>query len=184
MNYYLKRKQFKKSFLRDVSINCSCYLTLGPQILPNKTACDMLDLCPPVLIRDFRWNPNKYYDVYLPSCPLECDSIRYDTRISSQNYPSKEEYEIFKKDATMYSKYKNILNVTTYNEYKKYFFKMNVFYDSMEYTYVTLSPKLTFVQLLATLGGSLGALLGFTLVTVFETLEILFYMVYILLFKN
>ena len=145
----------------------------------------MLDPCPPALMRDFRNNQSKYYDMYLPACPLECDSIRYDTRISSQSYPNKEEYEMFKKDAIMYNKYKNVygLNVTTYNEYKKYFFKMNVFYDTMEYTFVTLSPKLTFVQLLATLSGSLGALLGFTLVTFFETLEILLYMIYILLFK-
>ena len=145
----------------------------------------MLDHCPPILMRDFRNNQSKYYDMYLPACPLECDSIRYDTRISSQSYPNKEEYEMFKKDAIMYNKYKNVygLNVTTYNEYKKYFFKMNVFYDSMIYTYVTLSPKFTFVQLLSTLGGSLGALLGFTLVTFFETLEILLYMIYILLFK-
>ena len=71
--------------------------------------------------------------MYLPACPLECDSIRYDTSIWSQSYPSKEEYELFKKDATMFNNYKNVygLNVTTYNEYKKYFFKMNVFYDTM-----------------------------------------------------
>jgi len=172
-----------------VSINCSCYLTLGPQILPNTSACDLLDTdatCPPLLMRDFRNNQSKYYDMYLPACPLECDSIKYDTRMSSQNYPSKEVYEMFKKNVTMFNKYRNVyaLNVSTYNEYKKYFFKINVFYESMEYTYVTLSPKLTLVELLATLGGSLGACLGFTLVTFFEILEILFYMIYILFFKN
>ena len=100
-------------------------------MLPNTTACDMLDHCPPFLMRDFRNNQSKYYDMYLPACPLECDSIRYDTSIWSQSYPSKEEYEMFKKDAIMFNKYKNVLNVTTYNEYKKYFFKMNVFYDTM-----------------------------------------------------
>ena len=168
-----------------MSIDCSFYLTLGPQMLPNTTACDMLDPFPPVLMRDFHKNQSKYYDMYLPTCPLECDSIRFDdARISSQNYPSKEEYELFKKDAIMYNKYKNVLNVSTFNEYKKYFFKLNAFYDSMEYNYVTLSPKLTFIQLLATLGDSLGALLGFTLFTFFEIFEIFLYMIYILLVKN
>ena len=135
---------------------------------------------------DYQYNQDKYYAKYLPGCPLECYSIRYKTRQSSQNYPSREEYELFKKNVTLFNYYTTVygLNVTTYSEYKKYFFKLNVFYDSLEYTYVTLSPKTTLVGLLANLGGSIGALLGFTLFTFFEALEMLAYIVYILLFKN
>ena len=174
------------SFLRDVSIECNCFLTLGPQMFANTSACDIQNPCPPTLIRDFRRNQSKYYDKYLPGCPLECDSIRIDTRISSQNYPSKEEYDLFKKNAQMVNEYTNVkqLNVTTYSEYKKYFFKLNVFYNSMEYTSVTLTPKITLVGLLSSLGGSLGALLGFTLFTFFELVEIFLHVIYILIFHK
>jgi hypothetical protein len=135
---------------------------------------------------DYHQNPDKYFLKYSPICPLECDSIRYDTRMSSQNYPSKEEYDLFKKNAQMVNEYTNVkqLNVTTYSEYKKYFFKLNVFYNSMEYTYVTLTPKITLVGLLSSLGGSLGALLGFTLFTFFEVLEMLLNVIYILIFHK
>ena len=107
--------------------------------------------------------------------------------MSSQNYPSREEYDLFKKkNAQMVNEYTNVkkLNVTTYSEYKKYFFKLNVFYNSMEYTYVTLTPKITLVGLLSSLGGSLGALLGFTLFTFFELVEIFLHVIYILIFHK
>ena len=45
----------------------------------------------------FTWfskNKTEYILKYSPGCPLECDSIRYDTRMSSQNYLSKEEYDL------------------------------------------------------------------------------------------
>ena len=148
--------------------------------------CDPSDFCHIRFAADYQQNPDKYFHKYSPGCPLECDSIRYDTRISSQNYPSKEEYDLFKKNAQMVYEYTNTkkLNVTTYSEYKKYFFKLNVFYNSMEYTYVTLSPKITLVGLLSSLGGSLGALLGFTLFTFFEVMEILLNIIYILIFHK
>ena len=132
---------------------------------------------------EYEYNQSTYIDKYLPGCPLECDSIQYGTRISSQNYPSKEQYELFKNNASLVNYYtKNLnLNVTTYTEYKKYFYKLNIFYDSMEYTYVTLSPAVTVVGLLSNLGGSIGALLGFTLFTFFETIEILLRIIYILI---
>ena len=169
---------------------CGCYWTIGP-IMFNGTVvyppCEPSDPCHIWYGRDFMKNQTKYFLKYSPGCPLECDSIRYDTRISSQNYPSKEEYDLFKKkNAKMVNEYTNVkqLNVTTYSEYKKYFFKLNVFYNSMEYTYVTLTPKITLVGLLSSLGGSLGALLGFTLFTFFELLEILLHVIYILIYHD
>ena len=74
--------------------------------------------------------------------------------------------------------------MTTYTEYKKYFYKLNIFYDTMEYTYVTISPKTTLVGLLSNLGGSIGVLLGFTLFTFFEAFEILIHLIYILIFHK
>jgi len=148
-------------------------------------ACPVSDHCHIDQALIFQSNQNEYYSKYIPGCPLECDSIQYDTRISSQNYPSKEQYDLFKQDTTLYSSYTSQgLNMTTYSEYKKYYFKINVFYDSMEYTYVTLSPKTTLVGLLSNLGGSIGALLGFTLFTFFEALEILMHIIVIFLFRK
>jgi len=122
-------------------------------------------------------NASEFSSRYLPHCPLECNSIQYDTRISSQNYPSREEYELFKQE----NKSKTF-DVSSYTAYKKYFFKINVFYESMDYTYVSLSPKTTLVGLLSNLGGSIGALLGFTLFTFFEVLEILVHIILIIIF--
>ena len=145
-------------------------------------ACAPSDDCRLEKILDYQYNQPAYYARWSPRCPLECDKIKYVTRISSQNYPSKEDYELFKDDPTIVDFYTNnlTLDVTSYNEYKKYFFKLNVFYDSMEYTYVTLTPKLTVVILLSNLGGSIGALLGFTLYSFFEAFEIILHIIIVL----
>ena len=137
------------------------------------------------MLNDYQYNQPVYYARWSSRCPLECQSIKYDTRISSQNYPSREQYELFKENKNLVKNYTNLnLNVTTYTEYKKYFYKLNIFYDSMEYTYVTLSPAITVGSLLSNLGGSMGALLGFTLFTFFEAIEILIQIIYILIFRN
>ena len=140
--------------------------------------CPFSDSCHIVTAIDYERNPTKYLVQYLPGCPLECDSIQYNTRLSSQNYPSRGTYELFKQSST------NGIDVSSYTAFKKHFFKINVFYETLAYTYVTLSPKTTLVALLSNLGGSMGALLGFTLFTFFEALEILIQVVYILIFHK
>ena len=175
------------SFLIDLAYSCGCYWAIGPPIL-NSTgipypACPPSDICQTNQAINYQQNQSVYISKYSPSCPLECDSIQYDTRISSQNYPSKEQYDLFKQDAIIYNYHTSQgLNMTTYSEYKKYYFKINVFYESMDYTYVILSPKITLVDLLSNLGGSIGVLLGFSLFTFFEAIEILLNVIYILIF--
>jgi len=148
--------------------------------------CDPSDPCRLSKILDYQYNQPVYYARWTSLCPLECDKINYGTRISSQNYPSREQFELFQNNATLVDHYTNDLklDVSTYTEYKKYFYKLNIFYDSNEYTYVTLSPAVTVVSLLSNLGGSLGALLGFTLYTFLEGLEILFHIFHILFFHK
>ena len=147
----------------------------------NYSACSYKDnsiICSNYWINSYFFNRKELQ--YLPYCPLECNSIQYETQISSQSYPSREEYELFKKSINN----KNGLDTSSYTAFKKYFFKINVFYNSMEYTFVTLSPKTTIVGLLSKLGGTIGALLGFTFFTFFEALEMLIHIIYILIFFN
>ena len=165
-----------------MSIDCNCYWTIGPQMF-NYSACSFNDHCHTSWAIKYYSNASDFFFKYLPNCPLECDSIQYETRLSSQNYPSKEEYNLSKQDTTFYNSYtRQGLNMTTYSEFKKYYFKINVFYDSMDYVYVSLSPKTTLIGLLSNLGGSIGALLGFTLFTFFEALEMLIHIILIIIF--
>jgi len=174
------------SFLRDIQLTCNCYWSIQPPILNGTPACEVSDKCRLTKTIDYQNNQSSYYQTYSAECPLECNKIKYSTRVSSQNYPSREQYELFKENTTLVHYYTNDLNldVSSYTSYRKYFFKLNIFYDSMEYTYVTLSPKITLVGLLLNLGGSIGLCVGFSLFTFFEALEIFVRVFYILIFKN
>ena len=168
-----------------MQLNCRCYWTSLPPVLNGYPPCNFSNECRGDMIIVFQNNQSKFFDMFVSECPLECDQMKFNTQMSSQAYPSREMYELFKKTSTDYDIYTNDLNlnVSSYSEYKKYFFKINVFYESMDYTLVTLSPKLTLINLLSNLGGTIGAFLGFTLFTFLEAFEMFIQIIYILIFK-
>ena len=50
--------------------------------------------------------------------------------------------------------------------------KLNIFYDSLEYEYITEKPKMNLVDLLANIGGTLGLCLGISVLSFIEIFEI------------
>ena len=49
----------------------------------------------------------------------------------------------------------------------------NIYYDSLSYVQTTESPKMNLVSLLASIGGNLSLLLGVSLFSLFEVIELL-----------
>ena len=95
------------------------------------------------------------------SCPLECDSISYESESSLGNFQG---YPFF-------------LDPT----YSTHTF-LNVFYPRLEYTQITEQPETTFINLLTQLGGSIGMFISFSVFTFFETLELFILIVYAWIF--
>ena len=78
------------------------------------------------------------------SCPLECDSIEYDLKLSSLTYPE-----------------------------EKSTVGLIVFYPALEYTFIRESPQMTELGLFANIGGTLGLFISASIFTLFEIIEIL-----------
>ena len=119
-------------------------------------------------------------------CPLECESVTYNVQTSSLDYPSREEYNLFKSDQEEFnatqSKYE--IDLSSYDLYREYFYKINIFYATTEYTFISESPQMTLTGLLSNLGGSLGMFLGFSVFSILEIFELLFKVGYCVIFKK
>ena len=110
-------------------------------------------------------------------CPHECDSVEYQSTISTLDYPNRQYYEYLINNQnianTLESFYKNTTTTTiSYDLFKKTSLALNVFLPYMEYTEVTQSPKFNGFDLLAQIGGALGVLLSMSIFTCIEFFEI------------
>ena len=101
------------------------------------------------------------------------------------SYPSQSFYDKFKSDAKFLSYLESSfgINLSSLENFKKYFLMINVFYPYLEYTEITQSPKFSLVDLISQTGGSLGMFCSFSLFHFIEIVEILIITVYVL-FKN
>ena len=184
---YRQKDCFYLSFQKTIIESCQCYFTAflmlynSPPCL-NKTQIE----CFNTRYKSFVYNIKENYDVFLKDCPLECDSVEYELQITSLDFPTKENYNLFKNDLDLFAKTQNKFNISlsTFEEYKTYYYSVNIFYVTTQYTLISESPQMTFTGLLTNLGGSLGMFLGFSVFSLLEVFEILFEIALILIFKK
>lgn len=116
-------------------------------------------------------------ECYTKDCPVECDSISYETKISVADYPTDWYVETMNKSAQrhMYSVYGTKANFTgpTYELVKKTTSMINIFYDSVTYTSVTESQSISFDVLLGNIGGIFGLFTGASILSFVELGDLL-----------
>ena len=75
-------------------------------------------------------------------------------------------------------------DLSSYDSFREYFYAINIFYPSLKYTYISESPQMTVLNLLSSLGGSLGMFLGFSVFSLLELFELLFELILNLVFSK
>jgi len=99
-------------------------------------------------------------------CPLECEKMTFDTRLSNMQAPS---YLFYLKlgltDPAITRKY-------SYEEFSSFSLSIAVFYPTLSYTTMYEMPKVSLTDLLAQIGGSLGMFVSFSVFSFFELIEI------------
>ena len=134
---------------------------------------------------------------YIDKCPLECDSMKYGFQLSSLFYPSYEAYRqlttetcppacypLSNSTITYYTYFLNTykIDVSTYDLYKDYFYSMKIYYAKATFTQITEVPQQGVIDLLSSLGGTLGMFLGFSIFSLIEVFELIIYVLWTLLF--
>ena len=156
---------------------CKCFYA-GIPSFKSSTACTNLTqiLCFNDKYRKQLDNLNYYAKECIQySCPLECVTYTYNTQLTSLEYPSIEFYHLALNDTTSLiytSQYKDDLIISTYESFRQYFYSLNFYYSSTQYTYISESPQMTPMALLSNLGGSLGMFLGLSVFSLLEIFEI------------
>ena len=101
------------------------------------------------------------------SCPFECDSVSYTFSTSLRKYPTPSEYNnILRSHNARY-----IMNEGSPDELMDELVKVNVYWNSLKYEYISEYPAMTITSLLGGLGGTLGLFLGFSVLSFFEIIE-------------
>ena len=100
-------------------------------------------------------------------CPLECSTVNYQVLTSTLDFPTSGNISL--KDQTGYfdSKFAN------YEEVKKRFYSLVIFYEDLKYTLITESPNIEFVDLVSNVGGILGVFLGISFLSFIEIVELI-----------
>jgi hypothetical protein len=103
------------------------------------------------------------------SCPIECDQIKYDLKISTSSYPTEwyaDQLAVNPAFNTLVNRYftdygvQNVTYVSNFTELQKAIAKVNVFYDDLSFTKTDEIPAMTFDMFLGTIGGSFALFLG------------------------
>ncbi len=89
------------------------------------------------------------------------------------DYPSREYFDqfILANESADYAE--NYNETLTFDLYKENNLFLSVYFTSTQYTEITQSPKITLMDLIPNLGGTIGIWLGLSLFFIIEVLEII-----------
>jgi amiloride-sensitive sodium channel subunit alpha len=128
---------------------------------------------------------DSYSQKCFSKCPLECETVTYDYSVSNLDFPSRKFYETIINDKTFYKILSNTLGTNaTYNLYQENFLSLNVYLSNNKYTQITEIPKISLIDLISSIGGSIGIFLGLSIFSLIEVLELFFQVIIITIFKK
>jgi len=158
-----------------ITQKCGCYYTKYPMFNLAKACLNLTEL---ICINGIELGfANGYSQNCLSKCPLECESVTYDYSVSTLDFPSREFYKTTINDKIYGA---NI----TYELYKENFLSLNMFLSSNKYTQIMEIPKISVIDLISSLGGSIGIFLGLSIFSLIEVLELFFQIIVIAVFKG
>lgn len=110
-------------------------------------------------------------------CPHECSSNSYDLSISYSDYPSRVFHNnLAKQDKTGLYEWAFQINrssrLDSLDLARASLVKLFVYFDDIKFTQITEAPSITFVDLIANIGGTLGLFIGISLLSFVEIIEL------------
>ena len=127
-------------------------------------------------VRDFlsEFKKKDPYEMCSNFCPLECDSISYTVIPYSEQFTPNGLISRLSKSENGLEKY------TTYEQVKKNYIAIFVYYKDLKYTLISQEPKTRLFSFISSIGGIFGLFLGISFLSFLEIFEMLFEIIYIL----
>ena len=175
-NYSYSQSQCYDVCLQDKIIHvCDCYdlQYLAPCDKPKTKPClnQTQVRCANLVYGDFTDDGDIKQECD-PRCPLECESVELQTYVSSSSFPSVEYSNIIKHFNSVESHFgpnetldqvKLSLNTLA----------LNIYFNDLEFTHVEENEINDIVDLIANIGGTVGVLVGMSVLSFAEILEFL-----------
>ena len=106
----------------------------------------------------------------LNDCPLECNQTIYSLTTSAVKFIGDKYVYLIRENKNLSADFvRREINARTASDS---FVELSIFYDTLTYTYVTESPKLDVIGLMANVGGNLSLFMGISIFSLFELIEI------------
>ena len=165
---YNQQDCFNLCLQRKIIEKCECYDLNYPKLL-NVSPCLSFERYMCAFKEYVSFKKNKMSKECLRLCPLECESVVYDFSGSSAKYPNEYGYQV----------YKDILTGLSYAQVKEGTVAFSISYPKLSYTRISESPKISFIDMLSNLGGTLGLYIGISFLSLIEIVEMLLEVVFI-----
>lgn len=128
----------------------------------------------------FKCNVNEICSQY---CPLECDSINFDTATSFSKFPNLDYANDLFRNSLIVSKFPCGYNIT-YEDLQSSLIAFNVFYDDLKYTIISQAAQMSVLDLMSNIGGVFGLFIGISLLSLVEIFEIFIEIIFIIFEKE
>ena len=158
---------------------CNCSHTRYLSLFTQAENCET-DTCTNKIFDEY-WLSSKFImDKCLPVCPLECKKSKFKIQTSSIKLTGYKYVDLIRDRRNLSKDFVvKKLNTETVGES---ILKVNLFYDSLDYTVSTESPKMSVVDLLSSIGGNLSLFLGVNVFSICEMVEV--FLEIFIIFKN
>ena len=104
-------------------------------------------------------------------CPLECESTQYKISESKFSLVELSNIEEYSSQYIPFIKQKLNITVNSTEEFTKNYLEIFVFFDSLQYTKISQTPKTTLSELVSNLGGSTGLFLDLSFLSACRAIE-------------
>ena len=108
-----------------------------------------------------------------PQCPLECKSQKFDLTISSYNYPTPAYANQLVNYSNILDRFVTNVSEVTYDYLKEHILAVDIFYGDMKYLSIEELEKMSFIDLISGVGGTLGLFIGMSFLSFFEIIDVL-----------
>ena len=108
-----------------------------------------------------------------PSCPLECDSVNYELSLSTASYPTRVFANVLSRRESIRRHFGENETIT-YEKLKESVLALDINFAELKYTLISESASKSIVDLIASIGGTIGLFLGTSLLGIVDVIEAIY----------
>ena len=152
---------------------CNCSDIRYPTLYGRRYCTSLFDvLCIGQAYSDiYKYKQNYEWFQY---CPLECDTQQFVVSTSISDFPSDSLAKVMLNDTVLLSGLDYVGKPHTVASIRECFAFVNIYYDYIGYTQISETPSQLVVDLLSSIGGTMGLYLGVSFLSFVEVFELAF----------